>query len=166
MFRRQEMEAPKTPEIRGGELKTRETSRLEKLLDKGKKWLGIVGLTLVSSALVEGAFAREARADEPAGHSSVDASLYKKINLMAKDSGQPAPIDILQMAGQLTNLDDLQENSPADKADALIQHAKKLSTPGVGYTHELVPGTTLRASLDKSEGAYALLTINSDFFLK
>lgn len=163
-------EAPPSPEVQMGELKRRETSRFEKILSKGKKWLGIVGLTLVSSALVEGAFSREARADEPAKPGTVDASLYKKVNLLAEQSGQPAPLELIKLAGQFTNLDSVEENLPEDKAAALINHGKQLSTPGTGFAHEVSPGVKVRGSYDSKskDGAkyYALLTINGDFFLK
>ena len=86
---------------------------------------------------------------------------------MAEQSGQPAPLDLVKIAGEFTNLDELKPNTPEDKAYALTPHSDALNTPGVGIAHEVASGAKIRASFDKkSEGAYALLTLKGDFFLK
>ena len=144
----------RSPETRSDELKNRERGILERIGVRGKDWLKVVGLALLSTVLVEGAFSSEARAD--------DLSVQKTVNLLAKKSDQPTPFELTRLTDQLTSLDTIEPNTPEDKAAALTSKPKRLSTPGVGLARTVTDGVDLRASVDPN-GGYALVTFNGDF---
>jgi hypothetical protein len=151
---REQREVRKGPEIRKVALKDRESAYLRRLTSKGKDWFKVVGFTALSTVLVEGAFSREARAD--------DLSIQKTMNTLAVESGQPSPFEFV--ASQLNGLDKIPSNTPEDKVAALTPKTKKLSTPGLALEHSLSDDVNLRTSVDAATtGAYALVTIKADF---
>lgn len=161
MFRsEQSREQFKTPETRAQEMRGAQEKNLQGVKSKGPEWMKKIGFALLSTFLVQGVFPREAKADK------VDVEIQKTINILAEQSGQPSPLELVRIGDQFTNLGNLSPNTPEDKAAALIPKDKPLSTPGVGITHEFAPGVKLRTSVipsAKEQGGYALLTINTDF---
>ena len=153
-FSREQGEILPGPEVRKDALKQKENEYLRRIGITGKKWFKVIGLAALSTILVEGAFSREARAD--------DLSVQKTINTLAYESGQATPFE--SVASQLTNLDEVSPNSLEDKIDALTPKMKKLSTPGLALERSLSEDVDLRTSVDAATtGAYALLTIKGDF---
>lgn len=142
------------PETRKDAVKKRENEYLRRVTSRGKDWFKVIGLAALSTVLVEGAFSREARAD--------DLSLQKTVNTLATESGQPSPFE--SVVSKLSSLEDVSTNTPEDKIASLTPKIKKLSTPGLALEHSLSDTIDLRTSVDAADvGAYALFTIKGDF---
>ncbi len=146
---REQGEVFQGPEVRKKALKDRQNEYLKRVVTKGKEWFKVIGLAALSTVLVEGAFSREARAD--------DLSVQKTVNTLAAESGQVLPFT-------LTNLGNIPKNTPEDKIGALTPKMKELSTPGLAIERSLSDGVDLRTSVDAATmGAYALVTVTGDF---
>lgn len=145
----------RTPEM----LKTREKTVLERALSKGKKIIGILGLSLLSTALVEGAFSREARADD--NQSTKDEIIELALHAHIRPFDQNSPADFV------TQIDEIQAGKGAndDKLSYLMpKPVARLSVPNLGYTaKDVIPGLDLGAGVktkSKENSVGALVTFH------
>lgn len=133
-------------ELQKSELHKKEKSFLENLREKGNKWIAMVGFTLLSSALAEGAFMREARADE-------NTKVKDQIVELSVRAGLRPLSDIDQSVGRLTNLDEIQ-NGKGKKVAAIEEimpaKASPRSVSRLGHTIYL-SDVNLSAGLDLAE---------------
>lgn len=135
-----------TLEARTSELHAKEKSFLEKLREKGNNWIAMVGFTLLSSALAEGAFMREARADE---NTKVKDQI---VELSARAEVRPLS-DIDESVGHLTNLDEIQDGKGKKIAaieEIMPAKVSPRSVSRIGHTIDLSE-VNLSAGLDLAE---------------